>query len=136
MQFERNKIPEHRGFDLEVPFEDWGAFLDTFNRQHEGWLVTIEISSPAAAQVAARGRRLVGVTVDRYRGTQSAYIDTGDDEGSQLTHAVTGAVRMVFLRTKSGGHRGLEIVSGDGTITRILFRSAALPEMLERLGAA
>lgn len=122
--------------NIEIPAEDWGAFLDAFSRQHEGWLVSIEISSPAAAQIEAKGRRLRGISIDHMGGRRSAYIETGDEQGSLLTHAVNRVVGVVFLRSKSGAHRGIEIFSADGTSTRVMFRSAVLPEMVDGLGAA
>ena len=27
----------------DIPRTEWPAFLDTFSRQHEGWLTTVEI---------------------------------------------------------------------------------------------
>ena len=131
----RNK-PENDSSSVEVPAEDWSMFLDAFSRQHEGWLVTIAISTPESSQVEAYARRLRGVSVDHLRGRHTAYIETGDEQDSVLTHAVSGVARMVFLRSKSGAHRGLEIISADGTKTRMIFRSAILPDMVSGLGAA
>ncbi|CAN5438101.1 hypothetical protein BH20ACI3_BH20ACI3_19140 [soil metagenome] len=27
----------------EIPRDEWKTFLDTFSRQHEGWLATLEV---------------------------------------------------------------------------------------------
>lgn len=134
MPYDRRNTPESS--DVDVPGDDWNTFLDAFSRQHQGWLVTIEISSPAAAQVEARERKLLGVSLDRIGGRPNAYIETGDDRGSLLTHAVPRVTRLLFLRSKSGAHRGLEMFSSDGTSTRVLFRSAIMPEVVNGLNAA
>src|SRR5207247_10207674 len=31
---------------LDIPRTDWAAFLDAFSRQHERWLITIEVLTP------------------------------------------------------------------------------------------
>lgn len=136
MPLDFRKKPENDSSNVEVPAEDWTIFLDAFSRQHEGWLVTIAISSPEAAQVEAYARSLRGVSMDELHGRRIVYIETGDEQDSLLTHAVSAATRMVFLRSRSGAHRGLEILSADGTATRMTFRSAILPEMLSGRGAA
>ena len=47
----------------QIPRSEWPAFLDRFNRQHEGWLVKLEIFDPEiGAQVEETGLPLSGLT--------------------------------------------------------------------------
>ena len=122
--------------DIEIQPASWAAFLDAFNRQHRGWLVSVEVSNAAGAQLEVRERPFQGVTIDRGSQRRSAFIDTGDREDGFLSFAVPSATRIVFLRTPSGAHRGLSITSSDGSITTVRFRSPAFPEMLDGVPAA
>ena len=123
-------------FDVEIHPARWAAFLDAFGRQHRGWLVSVEVSNAAGAQMEVRERPFQGVSVDDGGQRRSAFIDTGDREGGFLTFAVPSATRILFLRTSSGAHRGLSITSSDGSVTTIRFRSPAFPEMLDGIPAA
>jgi len=52
----------------EIPRNEWQEFFDIFSRQHEGWLVTLEIfGSEIGAQVEERGLAFEGI------------VDEGDD---------------------------------------------------------
>src|SRR5437868_15369721 len=53
----------------EIPPEDWLAFLDSFSRQHEGWLVTIEFDDPNDGRlIEVENRELDGVTRESANG--------------------------------------------------------------------
>ncbi|OLE50804.1 MAG: hypothetical protein AUG51_26320 [Acidobacteria bacterium 13_1_20CM_3_53_8] len=55
----------------EIPREEWAEFLDIFSRQHEGWLVTVEVlSEEIGAQVEAEGKPLEGITAELARHAQ------------------------------------------------------------------
>ena len=40
----------------EIPKEEWPKFFDAFSRQHEGWLVTIEIFGTVDGLVGQEAR--------------------------------------------------------------------------------
>ena len=49
----------------EIPREEWTRFLDTFSRQHEEWLATLEIlGTDIGAQQEARDLPLEGITAN------------------------------------------------------------------------
>lgn len=127
---------ENDSSNVEVPAEDWALFLDAFGSEHQGWLVTIAISSPESPQVEAYARSLRGLSMDNLYGRRIVYIETDDEPDSLLTHAIRGVTRMVVLRSRSGAHRGLEITSSDGTKTRMIFRAAILTDIVGGRGAA
>jgi hypothetical protein len=52
----------------EIPREQWTNFFNSFNRQHEGWLATLEVfATDAAAQEEARDLPFEGISVDGKR---------------------------------------------------------------------
>ena len=47
----------------EIPRAEWNTFLDTFSRQHEGWLATLEVlAADIGAQEEARDLPLEGIS--------------------------------------------------------------------------
>lgn len=116
--------------DVDVPHEQWLAFLDSFSRQHLDWLVTIEVESLPGTLVAVEQRQLKGISIDRADGKERVYVQVGYGRKEHITHIVDSPIRIRFRRSEAGAHEGLEIESVDGTTTVIRFRSAARPEML------
>ena len=51
--------------------------------------------------------------------------------GSLVTHVVEAPTRVYLLADAQGAHEGLAIETGEGTTTRLRFRAAALPEMVD-----
>src|SRR5207302_3882777 len=48
----------------EIPRQEWKSFFDSFSRQHEGWLATLEVlGSDVGAQEEAHELPLEGVSV-------------------------------------------------------------------------
>ena len=48
--------------DVEAEPRKWMSFLDSFSRQHEGWLASIEVSTPGGKLTEVVDRRLRGVS--------------------------------------------------------------------------
>jgi hypothetical protein len=117
--------------DVEIEPHEWISFLDGFSRQHEGWLATIEVATPAGKLTEVVNRRLKGVSIDHADGKQRAYVEVGNAPDECLSHVVDSPTRIRFKRTMMGAHQGLEITSADGSTTIVRFRSAMLPEMLD-----
>lgn len=117
--------------DAEVEPKDWISFLDGFSRQHEGWLASIEVSTPGGRLTEAVNRRLKGVSIDHADSKQRAYVEVGDTPDECLTHVIESPRRIVFKRSGAGAHQGLEIESAGGSTTMVRFRSAMLPEMID-----
>ncbi len=116
---------------VDIPHEQWLAFLDSFSRQHLDWLVTIEVESLPGTLIAVEQRQLKGISIDRADGKERAYIQVGYGTKEHITHIVDSPTHIRFKRSETGAHEGLEIESADGTTTVIRFRSAARPEMLD-----
>ena len=48
----------------EIPRQEWNSFFDSFSRQHEGWLATLEVFGPeVGAQEEAHELPLESVSV-------------------------------------------------------------------------
>ncbi|TMG94562.1 MAG: hypothetical protein E6H73_07205, partial [Betaproteobacteria bacterium] len=53
----------------DIPRTEWPAFLDTFSRQHQGWLTTVEVvATGLGVHREVREKPLTGISEDRKRG--------------------------------------------------------------------
>ena len=121
--------------DAEVEPKEWISFLDGFSRQHEGWLASIEVSTPGGRLTEVVNRRLKGVSIDHSDGKQRAYVEVGDTPDECLMHVIESPRRIVFKRSEAGAHEGLEIESAGGSTTMVRFRSAMLPDMIDDIAS-
>lgn len=121
----------------QIPKSEWPAFLDRFSRQHEGWLVKLEILNPdLGAQVQETGLVLEGLTDewDEAEGN-TIMIMTGDEPDDHLTHPINHPTEMSLEQTDEGADVALSIKSADGTTALLSFRVAVLPETVDALVA-
>jgi hypothetical protein len=126
---------ESRTGDAEVEPTEWISFLDSFSRQHEGWLASIEVVTRGGKLTEVVNRPLRGVSIDHADGKQRAYVEVGDTPDQCLTHVIERPRRIIFKRTWAGAHEGLELESADGSTTIIRFRCAMLPEMIDDIAS-
>jgi putative phosphoribosyl transferase len=118
---------------VEIPPEDWIGFFDSFSRQHEGWLASIEITLGKEKRTALRDRPLDGISCDHLSVRDEIYLSFEGGAGEHLTHPVRNPMKVVFRRDLEGAHEGIDINSADGSLTSVRFRSAAKPETLDGL---
>lgn len=119
----------------EIPKDDWQAFFDLFSRQHEEWLVTLEILSPEiGAQVEERELAFEGI-VDEWDEIQGheIMIMVGAKPDDHITHSISQAMQVSLEQTDEGADAALAIRSLDGTTALLRFRSPMLPEMVDGL---
>jgi len=116
----------------EIPQDEWLTFLDSFSREHEGWLVDLEIVRPGnGTQVEANAMPLAGITADVNRGDgETVHVMLGKAPEEHLTHAVRGVSHVRLKESEEGAHEAVEIRSKSGETTRVRFRSVVLPEMV------
>jgi len=106
----------------DIARESWRDELDTFSRQHEGWLVSLTTKGPSGdVAVEAHDLPLEGVSVASPQSRDIA-ISVGD-RSSHLTHEVRDAAAVRIDETAEQAERALIIAGNDGTTTRIEFRS-------------
>ena len=117
----------------EIPREEWAEFLDSFSRQHEGWLVTVEVlGADIGAQVEAEEKPLGGITAELKEGGQrSISITVGRTPEEHVTHNITSPTHVRLEQAESGANMALQIESSDGATTLVRLRSAMLPEMVD-----
>lgn len=121
----------------QIPKSEWPAFLDSFSRQHEGWLVKLEILNPdLGAQVQETGLALEGVT-DEWdeAGGNTIMIMAGNEPDGHITHSINNPTEVSLERTDEGADVALSIKSADGTTALLSFRAAVLPETVDALVA-
>jgi len=105
-----------------IPRDEWCSELDSFSRQHEGWIVNVEVSgSDGTRQTEARELPLVGVSCDAPT-RDRVDIMVGDRPGSHVTHIVK-PIDVALETTDAGAERGLRIRAADGSTTTVEFRS-------------
>jgi hypothetical protein len=98
---------------MDVPAREWSDFLESFSLRHRAWLATIE-DAGGRIDHGAKPMPLAAVTPER--------------EGPRV-RAIEISLRL--RQTDAGADRALEIVDGAGHCTRIAFRAAAVPEMVD-----
>jgi len=117
----------------DIAPSEWPTFFNSFSRQHEGWLVTIEElpGGEGSPCIEAHDLPLEGISFDRLDGSIS--IALGADADGRLTHTVHHASRVIVERTDAGADCGLRINRDHDEATRIRFRSAVHPEQVDGL---
>jgi len=127
-------LAAHSGGDIvEIPAEQWIGFFDSFSRQHEGWLASIEITEGNAKRTELRDRPLEGISCDQIGARDEIYLSFDGGEGVNLTHPVRNPMKVVFRRDIEGAHEGIDLNSADGSLTSVRFRIPAKPETLDGL---
>jgi hypothetical protein len=117
----------------EIPREEWSRFLDTFSRQHEGWLATLEIlAADIGAQQEASDLPLEGITATSMDDeSQLIAINLGKTREDHVTHTITEPTRIWLEQTSQGANAALEIESANEIKTLLRFRSALPADMVD-----
>lgn len=111
----------------EVARPEWREFFDDFSRQHQGWLVTMEMLGPDLGDmVEARQLPLEGIVVEPGGdGEMAIEVIAGDRPDSHISHTVTQPQRVWLEQTAEGADEALEIESYDQAVL-FRFHSAAV----------
>jgi hypothetical protein len=105
-----------------IPRNDWRGELDSFSKQHEGWIVSVRVAgADGAVQTEARELPLQGVSADS-PASNCVDIMIGERPKSHVTHVVNPVDVSIDL-TDEGAERALRIRGADGSTTTIEFRS-------------
>lgn len=119
----------------EIARAAWREELDSFSRQHEGWLVSITTRSPSGdVAMTAHDVPLQGVSPISFQSNDIAIIVGA--ARSHLTHEVPDPVALQVDLTPDEAERALIIHGSDGTTTTIAFRSPMRPEEVDGLPAS
>jgi hypothetical protein len=116
-----------------IPRSEWPKFFDSFSRQHEGWLATLEIfATEIGAQVEERELAFEGI-VDEWNealGNQ-IIIMMGVKPDDHITHTIGRPTNVSLEQTDEGADVALAITSESGAVALLRFRSPMLPEMVD-----
>lgn len=118
----------------EIPKDEWSKFFAAFSRQHEGWLVTMEMfGTEFGAQVQERELAFEGIVDewDEIQGNQIV-IMVGEKPDDHITHSIPHPTQ-VSVEENEGVNAVLAIKSADGVIALLRFRSPMLPEIVDGL---
>jgi len=120
----------------------WRNFLDSFAREHLGWLVTIKSFSTRELPAEELGKRVPeNILVRQYplediRESERAdgmdvmlTVGTGRDENSILIEDVY----WIYLHKTDSAESGLRIHSRDHTTILVEFRTPASPQSVDGL---
>lgn len=117
--------------DREIPRDEWAAFFDSFSRQHEGWLSTVEVlGAEIGAQVEARDEPLVGIVADLKEPAMITIL-LGGESDDHLAHTIPAPSHVRLKETPEGAHEALQFESQQGATTLLRFRSPVLPESVD-----
>ena len=122
----------------EIPRNEWQKFFNSFSRQHEGWLVTLEIlGSEIGAQVEERGLAFQGIVNegDEVQGNEILMM-FGAKPNDHITHSISNPATVSLEQTDEGADAALAIKSADGVTALLRFRSAVLPEMVDAVAGS
>lgn len=120
----------------QIPHYEWKRFFDEFSRQHQSWLVTIEmLGRDIGHQVQVRNLPLQGLIVEpNEMGEDEITIISGSQPDAHISHTITSPRRVWLKQNDEGADEAVEIESFAG-ITLVSFRATALPEMLDGVRA-
>lgn len=119
----------------EITRTEWPSFFDSFSRQHEGWLATLEILGPEiGAQIEERDLPFEGIT-DEWDETEgnTIMIMAGGKADDHVTHMIRRPTEVSLEQTDEGADAALAIKSEDGLTALLTFRSPVLPETVDAM---
>jgi len=117
----------------QIARNEWPKFFDSFSRQHQGWLVTLEIlATDIGAQVEERELAFEGIVDewDEALGNQ-IIIMTGAKPDDHITHTISRPTNVSLEQTDEGADVALAITSEAGAMALLRFRAPTLPEMVD-----
>jgi hypothetical protein len=124
----------------EIAKNQWQSFCEDYTRQHEGWIVKIDVYDPSMSKLGGNKLpiRLQSLAVDlMFRGI--VFQDGGGrpellvnlGRGKELfTHRLMRPTHIVALESDNGFHEGLLLHDRNGGLVQIRFREPARPELL------
>ncbi|PWT94446.1 MAG: hypothetical protein C5B55_02715 [Blastocatellia bacterium] len=117
----------------QIPRTQWTSFFDSFSRQHEGWIASLEVfSTDLGAQQEADELPFEGISVDTTNDElQAVVISIGKPPVEHVTHTINQPKRVWLQRTSDGADESLEIEAADNSKILLRFRSPVPPELVD-----
>ena len=115
----------------EIPRAQWGGFFDSFSRQHEGWLASLELlegtTGPQHGALSFEGISLNS----NDRDSQAIVISLARSPVEHVTHMIDNPKHVRLQRNEEGANASLEIEARNETRTLLRFQSPMLPELVD-----
>jgi len=116
----------------DIPREQWIRFFDDFSKNHEGWIVTLEVvGSDIGDQDEADGLPLVGISADVKARENRIDIIVGGKPDADVTRFIERPIHIWVKEPRIPGDDAIEIESEDGIKTLLNFHHVR-PEETER----
>lgn len=117
----------------QISRNEWPTFFDGFSRQHEGWLVTLEVFSPEIGdQIEERELALEGITAEFAGGDKDRIeIMIGAKPDDHITHTIANPTEVSLEQTDEGADEVLAIKAADEATTLLRLRSAIRADMVD-----
>jgi hypothetical protein len=116
----------------EVSRSEWNNFFDSFSKQHEGWLATLEIlADEVGAQAEAVELPFEGISLNDDDEPESVVISFGKTAQDHVSHTIEHPRHIWLRETSEGAHDSLEIEEEGNQKTLLRFRSPVRPEFVD-----
>jgi Family of unknown function (DUF5335) len=116
----------------DIPREQWVRFFDDFSKNHEGWIVTLEVlGSDIGDQEEADRLPLVGISADLKAREDRLEIIVGGRPDADVTRFIERPKHVWVKEPRIPGDEAIEIESEDGIKTLLNFHHVR-PEETER----
>ncbi|HSD09936.1 MAG TPA: hypothetical protein VLF14_03065 [Candidatus Binatia bacterium] len=114
---------------LAIPRTDWVGFCKSFTLSHSGWLVTVDVASAGHHQTIAEEEPLKAVSAEFEEVEDDAkiLISIGREPLERTFQTVKQAIAVSLDEARAGEHRGLRVISKDGSVTTVSLRAPAKP---------
>ena len=116
----------------DIPREQWVRFFDDFSKNHEGWIVTLEVlGADIGDQEEANNLPLVGISADVKARENRVEIIVGGRPDVDVTRSIERPKHIWVKEPRLPGDEAIEIESEDGIKTILNFHRIR-PEETER----
>ena len=108
----------------EVTRNEWPSFFETFSKQHEGWLATLEIiGDEVGDQPEAVELRFEGISLNSDAEPESLILNFGNSPEDHISHWIERPQHVWLKETAEGVQDSLEIEEDENQKTLIRFRA-------------
>jgi uncharacterized protein DUF5335 len=116
----------------EIPREQWTRYFDNFSKNHEGWIVTLEVvGSDIGDQEEVNRLPLVGISADVKAHENRIEIIVGGRPDAGVTRFIESPKHVWVKEPRMPGDEVIEVESEDGIKTLLNFNHVR-PEKTER----
>src|SRR5258705_12490137 len=105
----------------EIPRDEWVKFFDTFSKQHERWIVTVElIGAQLGDQEQTTRLPLIGISADTKGRQKRIDIIVGDRPDGHVTRIINMPKRVWLKEPEEPAHEAIQVESEEDGVTTLL----------------